>query len=154
MCKITITNKQSQHDICKFALTVHRVNALCSLRDVAGSGGTRAAGFSFGAAAGKHSSLCSSLTASDVASHSRDFSSILTKSRQTDPSTKSHTHTRTHAPYLLLSQHGAKWRRCSICMQTSRLIQMIRWCAEACARGFKEHLAYFPLQWALHWVEY
>lgn len=56
------------------------------------------------AAVGKHSSLCSSRTASNVASHS------VGKSHQTEPPHPT-PDTETHTPYVLLSQLAAKCRR-------------------------------------------
>lgn len=161
MCKITNTN--SQYRISKFALTVHHVNAL---RFVLTVGCSRVWWYT----------SCRFLLLScggKAFATLQQFNCIkcgLTQQRfqlhppQIPPNRPLHkkSHTHTHTPNLLLSQHGAKRRRCSICMQTSRLIlqnQMIptlMMCRSGwfCPQGFKERFAYCLQQGTLHWMEY
>lgn len=116
---------------------------LCSLRDAA-----RAAGFSFRAAAVKNSSLCSNLTASNVASHSRDFSSILTKSHQKDPSTKSHTHILTHLVFCRVSTALSGEDAPSACKRAVSSCRTRRfwlwWCAVVLPSRFQRTFSIFP----------
>lgn len=154
MCKITNTNS---HDISKFALTVHHVNALWF---VLTAGCSRVWWFK----------SCRFLLVSCSGKAFVTLQQFITQQRfqlhphQIPPNRPLHkkSHTHTHTPYLLLSQHGAKWRRCSICMQTSCLILQnqtiltLMMCRSVwfCPRGFIECFAYFLQQGALQWVEY
>lgn len=161
MCKITKTN--SQYDISKSALTVHRVNALWF---VLTAGCSRVCWFK----SCRFLPLSCSRKAFVTLQQFNCIKCGLTQQgfqlhpHQIPPNRPLHkkSHTHTHTPYLLLSQHGAKWRKCSICMQTSRLILQnqtiltLMMCRSLwfCPRGFNERFAYFPQQGSLHWVEY